>query len=101
MPAGSKQSGTVAKRVPRRDSIAAIEVDLALEEAFLLQRNTAREVLHLRITNVGKQSNTLIFEAEDELRPIKSGEQQMRGKLMRWRGAILQIFGRLAHCEID
>lgn len=42
--AGSKFSGAVVKQLPRRDSIAAIEVDAALEQAFLQQRNTAREV---------------------------------------------------------
>jgi hypothetical protein len=43
-PAGSKQSGAVAQRLPLQDCIVAIEVDPTLEEAFLLQRSSARMV---------------------------------------------------------
>ena len=43
-PAGSKQSGAVAERLPPQDCIVAIEVDPTLEEAFLLQRSSARMV---------------------------------------------------------
>jgi hypothetical protein len=44
MPAGSKHSGAVAERLPPQDCIVAIEVDPTLEEAFLLQRSSARMV---------------------------------------------------------
>lgn len=42
--AGSKASGAITKRLPRRGDIVTIDVDPALEEAFLAQRDTAREV---------------------------------------------------------